>query len=1365
MTKIRHFQCINIHKVLGKSSVFYLNKNSLSDYGLKHGAFHLGCVPDKEQLWRLLRNEDFRSMQSQRSLEARHCLDAFRHGMALQILQQGGAPKDDGKLAWLCLRSGNFMKHTRQSVDVAFDWFQEDVENIDDVLLKLSVLDHKRYYKASLFLLWIETERQQTLPFQSRNTDVIEQIFEELKQKISGENQIHWGSFISVHFMYHVLEKLISVWSSVDRSLFYEGEHDFTLMQLCEKMMAMFKDNHQKHQVYSNEVLNILEYIKKDKPKFQTFLMVIQTHLQISEPQKALKIVDQLLEILQANPSIYFRKPHRLHCLIDIGRIFASHSLVNEFSKLIKQLLTLERSKRERIPEMRVRIDSTLALQKCIHLLDEQIYDEKDNTLWSHFFIDNLMVFQTYEKGMYTFPIITEMILIISKRGHKEHVVDFVQQLSDPYYKALSLLNCGDYEKALQVASNSPEQDTSKLRTRVIQLMIDTYPMLDNDIFIDFLDFNRNEYFHKLILSFTHQGKIEKALSILPKISNQNYHNRSIHNIAVSLGKQGDFDSAFKLISEIKDESSFNRSKYHLGLELLQKWRLDEAFQVYDELTDKDKKTSFISKACTIAAKRGHILSDYSEQMITDHGCSLSIALAEKGDFTEALDIVAQITDDDKKSLAMEEISAMLLQERDITDVISFAKKIPKKEHKSRTLSHMARTLFEQDEIDKLCSLIEDISMNRDSLMDIFFALEQANQPSHSSRFLDALTSSTTDHELSSILVHFIKKGRDKDAFRLFCSDISHIEEQNDGQKICTKVHLLTIFDNDEKAIEELQNADFYWKHQSWKRIILQKLHQGLWKESVELTSNIVHDSTRRSLIGHIIQHLLHNDQHSNAIAITKSLPHQNSQRDHFIQVLQFLLSKGKLTNIIEIMKKHDAFINSLDFHIEQGSPPNDLFANILRALVGQSKIEECYLCIQLSRLDSIEENLIEIVSIFLEKHHFDEALYFLSTLEDSFEKPKIPLVKYLMQQQRIEEAKEIMGKTSDPYSKIRMRMHMIENPMTPPKTSKSLYQEILQIIEMHDHIHDITFLLTELIYMNSRLGWLKEIESLIQKMFDSKDQNMVRARVSYLSGQQENSFSFLNIALTEFQNQRFDNGVKRFIDSLLAVIFDWENRNLYVVIEMCTNEKFKSLVLRRLIEERIFDKVSENIKLKDVIEKHPLQQRDIMGVITHCIKKGMISTALYFLPKLEAEHKRSEQLISIVQNQSTQQLQQTLPEILQCVFQLQNIHHRSNAFLAISATMNHLSLQEIIHQSLLKNKPSPIFLQNIVPEYQKDISSLQHLRYSLMYNLFDPNTSELSIWNLLAAHYKLGNREHVREILNLCPSLAENLSLNISIE
>lgn len=1356
MPKIRSFYYEKIHQILGDISKRYTEQDALSIYRLKHAAFHLCVLQKKEKLWNLLQNEDYRILQSKQTLDSMHCFDAFRYGIALQIMQHGNLPMDDARLAWLCLRAGSFIKKLRQSTTIAFDWFRTSTNTLDEVLEKLSILDEKRHLTSCLYLIWIECERQQALSTRDRDLHAISRILESIEKKYSTGNT--WSYVLSSKFMFHTVETCISVWKSVDLSTLYSMSEDFSLLEIVECFLAKMEQNPQKIHDYTKEILYIFQHIKREKNKLQVWQELIKILLRQKNKTKGLQVVDLLLDQLLENLSLDIKKAYRLYHLINLLETLASHALIDRCFQILKELCLIARKTRERIPEIRIRKDIAHQLQKCIQTIDALIYDSKDNTIWTKFFIHNLTRLIDQTNGVLYIPIITEMIQVVVSREQHQDISNYIHRITDPDLCAQTLFLCGHYDEAMEFASTQPNIDLSKFRRNMIQVMVRNTSLLHQDTYIHFLEDFKDSYFHQRILHHNKQGDVDASIILLSEIESIKYYHLSMEKIVEYLASEGCFDAALQHTSTIKDEPTIDQCKYHIAIEYMKRLHVEEAFQLHQTIIDDRIKNSFVEEAYNIAAHEGIILQVDSEDMMSINRGQLCVSLAQKGMLEEAIQFIEQIRDEHRKSEIMEKVYTILVSQKNITEGLSFAKNIPQKEVKSRVLCDLAHRLFEENRLDELYNFLDDITVNRHVLMDIVHDLEKANHATQASTLYNALLFGMIDKELTSILACRLENGIYDQVFEYLCGEINTDEQEQRDVYISTQLYIFSILGKEEQFNQTLLDTTFFDRHNSLARIALDKFDEGNLEQSLEVANNIEHSQSKKHIIDHIIQLLIYKDRIEDAIDII-----QKEQLGFavFIEILFDLLSKSQIDTIMELVKKHEAFLHSENISQKEEQQKWKLYLLVLQKLFEQNRIEEGLSFVHANKCDGLQKNISEVTSIFLEHHLFDEILSLLSIYPNEVMSAQIVIVKYLLMENRKSEAQNIIERTTDGYGKVMMFLLLLSYSTEEIDATNSIFQQILQILEKEPVLYQNEEVLSELLYMCAKQGWSAYVDTLALKMEDSQTRYLILSKVFSQIDDQAKSLVYLKNALSQIEQEKYDNRLVNFIfaEESASIVWNWERQNLYVALEMCTDKRLQSQVIRHILQKCIdFDHWNTR-EVRDILEKFALQHQDLEKLASYVIKQNRLLDSFIVIHHMTLDYPITKLLSMIIKHTSSNQVIEVLPKVLECVQRLQDIRYQTRSFLNIVRKVRHLQVQPILHQFLWSSKPSAAFLQNILIEYQRDIRSLQYLRYSLLYIPFDPTISKFGIYNLINEHIKCGNDQHMRDIVRANPILLENIS------
>jgi hypothetical protein len=190
-------------------------------YALRFTAEHLKATEDHERLWRLLRDEHYRTAQVDVLEEYGACYTALQAGLDLYAQRNGQTPEDDARLCWLALRACELADEARLDLRRVIDKLREGSSGdpcvVRGILRRLEVLDEDAYFKLALRLLWVAAARQKTMPPESRNVEEAQLILDAIEERIpAGPEIVNWAISLSAHFMTWWATNVLSVWPSLD---------------------------------------------------------------------------------------------------------------------------------------------------------------------------------------------------------------------------------------------------------------------------------------------------------------------------------------------------------------------------------------------------------------------------------------------------------------------------------------------------------------------------------------------------------------------------------------------------------------------------------------------------------------------------------------------------------------------------------------------------------------------------------------------------------------------------------------------------------------------------------------------------------------------------------------------------------------------------------------------------------------------------------------------------------------------------------------------------------------------------------------------------------------------------------------------
>ena len=243
---------------------------SLSLYGLGHAAYHYAVNHNSDELWRLCKDEGYRKEQYERSKQFEWGYETLRYGLFTYVDLQGQTSQGDARLAWIVLKCGEYAKEAVEGIEVAFDWFEEDVGRLDDALKRIEVLGEKAYFKASLRLLTIEAWRQRDFEARRRNSSIPKKILEQIDERIAdGTGTINWSSFLSKEFMVWWITLMMETWSSIDLGAVYR--RGVAVVSILSNIATELSKSEN-----FEEALNIAHSISNDDKRAEALLSIIK---------------------------------------------------------------------------------------------------------------------------------------------------------------------------------------------------------------------------------------------------------------------------------------------------------------------------------------------------------------------------------------------------------------------------------------------------------------------------------------------------------------------------------------------------------------------------------------------------------------------------------------------------------------------------------------------------------------------------------------------------------------------------------------------------------------------------------------------------------------------------------------------------------------------------------------------------------------------------------------------------------------------------------------------------------------------------------------------------------------------------------
>ena len=312
MQVVRDNHLHRIHNNLSQFYDLYSDIHSLSHYVLHHCAYHLSVLGKTDELWKLIRDEEYRSRQFLVSGSYTSTYDSFKYSIAHFVGRQGGQPEDDARLVRTLLDCSQFMNKSETEIIQLFDVFRKDVSTLDEILDKISILQSRSVHRAHLLLLWLEIERQRTLHILKRDIEIPHLILEHISNnKVNGLGNTTSEPLFCL-YKYLIIESC-QTWPQLELMPLYMKLND---LRLLEGTLGL--------------LLNDIYLDIKPQRELIEEILIIVTSFNVPIDSKVFKIgilIDLSHQVLSREKcTFYFKKI--LSSNIDIKNV---HSILNRF--------------------------------------------------------------------------------------------------------------------------------------------------------------------------------------------------------------------------------------------------------------------------------------------------------------------------------------------------------------------------------------------------------------------------------------------------------------------------------------------------------------------------------------------------------------------------------------------------------------------------------------------------------------------------------------------------------------------------------------------------------------------------------------------------------------------------------------------------------------------------------------------------------------------------------------------------------------------------------------------------------------------------------------------------------------------------
>ncbi len=235
-------------------------QNFTREYALKYAAEHLHEHRDKEMMWQFLASEALHQAQIAELFQYQLAIDSINQGIALFAADQENiSAQDASRLSFLVLKSCSIRQTSQHDISTVWEWAKEG--RIEDALSRLAPMNEKDYFKAIVYLLWLQSvqfdELQQASSATSDSTQVrfienLELIMTASREKLSNRfSAVNWSRFLESKFMAWWAFKIVAL-PNIDVNFFLRFTTISSLQILVLQWLRWLADSKDPHVIQSS---------------------------------------------------------------------------------------------------------------------------------------------------------------------------------------------------------------------------------------------------------------------------------------------------------------------------------------------------------------------------------------------------------------------------------------------------------------------------------------------------------------------------------------------------------------------------------------------------------------------------------------------------------------------------------------------------------------------------------------------------------------------------------------------------------------------------------------------------------------------------------------------------------------------------------------------------------------------------------------------------------------------------------------------------------------------------------------------------------------------------------------------------------
>jgi len=429
-------------------------------YALSYAAEHLSNQKDHERIWDLMNDDDYRSAQIDFFRNYQVALSSLNIAAHIFADRNGESSEDDVRLCQLVLGTGLLSNKAKTDINEAFEWVKnhplEDPNPIKDALERLSILDDKNFYKASILLLWLEADRQVNLTVDQRHPEYALMILKEVDHRIpDGCGIVNWGNFFDVEFMTRWMEKILEVFSISGEQMFIRFINH---LDDDNKLELIIKSAKRLVRINSELPVIIVRGIVSEVKKYQSITCILAAIIDINSMSGVYPLFKQLIDITETFRDSFCKLQALSAIALALTKVNDFKGNISFFQQCISVIRGIEDDDEFKAYSLE-EISSALTEwgnSENTHMLFQKILyavDTIESAYWSSYALSNIAPYlgclgefkkaqnisNTISDEFYLNSYLSQIVFFLTEFEQIEQAKNIVENIEDHYFKSKAI--------------------------------------------------------------------------------------------------------------------------------------------------------------------------------------------------------------------------------------------------------------------------------------------------------------------------------------------------------------------------------------------------------------------------------------------------------------------------------------------------------------------------------------------------------------------------------------------------------------------------------------------------------------------------------------------------------------------------------------------------------------------------------------------------------------------------------------------------------------------------------------------------------------------------------------------------------------